>query len=107
MLEPEPLIQAYRWLIIRVDLKFQSREVEPVIRQIKTCAHQGCSDTFALPLIVHAHPDCSDVPPPGSVRESNYVEHPHHTITHDCHQFVDAVVSLCKPLSPLLTGWIW
>src|SRR5436305_13030511 len=106
-LKAELLIQAYRWLVIRINLKLKSREVEPVIRQVKPCIHQRLSNTLALPLIMYAHPDCSDVPPPRSIRESMQPHHPHHTVADDRHQVVRAVASVREPLPPLFKGRIW
>src|SRR6266566_3153921 len=105
-LKPEPFIQAYRWLVVCIDLQLQPRQVEPVIRQIKGRAHQRRSDALALPLIVHAHSDCANMPPTGAVLESLHPEHSHHLIANDCHQVVGAVTWIREPPPPMLAGWI-
>src|SRR6266446_1459883 len=102
MLKPEPLIQAYCCLVVCIDLQLQPHQVKPVIRQVKARAHERRSNTLALPLIVHAHSDCSDVSPTRPVLESVHSEHSHHLIADNCYQVVCAVTGIRKSLPPML-----
>src|SRR5947209_15831632 len=106
-LKPEPLVQMYRRLVIRIDLKLQSREVEPVIRKVYPGLHQRRPDALSLPLDMHRYPNCSDVSPARSIRKSMQPQHPYHMVTDHRHKVVCSITRFCKPLPPLLARWIW
>jgi hypothetical protein len=66
----KPLIQVNPGFVVRVHFELESCEVEPVVGEIHSSGQQSSSNTFTLPVVVHANSDSSDVSSARSVWKS-------------------------------------